>query len=57
MSWPESMPAPVVEPLGAVVGHFVLCPVEIPANPDGSSRICGAKAQAAWNMEDAAHDP
>lgn len=52
MLLPESMPAPVVKPLGAVVGHFVLCPVEIP-NPDGSSRICGAKAQAAWNMEDA----
>ena len=52
MLLPESMPAPVVKPLGAVVGHFVLCPVEIP-NPDGSSRICGAKAQATWTMEEA----
>jgi hypothetical protein len=38
---PEAVPEPVFKTLGAAVGHFVLCP------RDG----CGAKAQAAWDMD------
>lgn len=49
---PESIPVPVVKPLGTIVGHFVLCPMEDP-QPDGGKRVCGVKAQAEWNQEDA----
>ena len=51
---PESLPVPVIKPLGTIVGHFVMCPIEDTLE-DGSERVCGAKSQAQWN-ETLAHN-
>jgi DNA-directed RNA polymerase subunit RPC12/RpoP len=48
---PESMPKPPVKTLGAAVGQFVLCPRTIDL-PDGGNRVCGARGQAAWTIDE-----
>ena len=46
----DSMPKPVVRTLGEAVGHFVLCPRELP-DADGVGHVCGARSQATWDMD------
>lgn len=48
---PEPEPEPVWKTLGAAVGKFVRCPRDI-GSPDGIEIQCGAKAMAAWTLDD-----
>lgn len=49
---PESVPRPVVKPLGASIGKVVLCPNELRL-PDGDTRTCGREARATWDQDHA----